>query len=221
MIPRAPLSDQVHERILDSIDSGDLVPGDRLRDAAIASELGVSRTPVREALIRLTREGVLESDMGRGFRVRPLTLEEISEIGAILGTLESLALRRCPDFGTPQIHRLEDLDRRLEQVRGDVRLCLDLEDEWHRLLLEECPNRRLLAFIVELRRIPRRYLSAYLREAGRLSLSTLPHAKLLDALGRRDRETASQIFEHHWRRGVEALCAWVGRGPEPGKQGTP
>jgi DNA-binding GntR family transcriptional regulator len=101
----------------------------------------------------------------------------------------------------------------LEQTRGDVSRCLDLEDEWHHALLEECPNRRLLELLFSLRQIPRRYLAAYMREAGRLSLSTLPHTKILQALKDGGPDSGASVFEQQWRKGVAELVTWTERRP--------
>jgi DNA-binding GntR family transcriptional regulator len=208
-IARTPLRDEVYRHLLDRIHRGELTPGIRIRDTALATQLGVSRTPVREALLRLARDGVLEADMGRGFRLRPLARDEIREVGAILGALEALAFELSPDFPEERLARLAELDRTLEQTRGDVAACLDLEDEWHRVLLAGCPNRRLLELIGGLRQVPRRYLSAYMRAAGRLTLSTAPHGKVLHALRQGDRAGALKVFEHQWRRGIAELEAWI------------
>jgi DNA-binding GntR family transcriptional regulator len=213
MISRAPLRDEVYQRILSQIQRGDLPAGSRVRDIALAGELGVSRTPVREALLRLVREGVLDTALGRGFRVRPLEPAELRNVGEILGALEALALRLSPAPGESRRARLLDLDRRLEQTRGDISRCLDLEDEWHRALLEECPNRRLLDLISTLRQIPRRYLAAYMREAGRLSLSTLPHTKILAALKDGGHDSGASVFEQQWKKGVAELVMWTERRP--------
>jgi DNA-binding GntR family transcriptional regulator len=214
MITRAPLRDEVYRQLLDRIHRGDLPAGARVRDADLATQLGVSRTPVREALLRLVRDGVLDASMGRGFRVRPIDAEEIREVGAVLGALESLALRLLPPPSPERLQHLWEIDRLLEQTRGDASRCLDLEDEWHRTLLEECPNHRLLDLIASLRQVPRRYLAAYMRDAGRLSLSTLPHAKVLQALDERGCDSAAAVFEQQWRRGVAELEAWVARGAD-------
>jgi DNA-binding GntR family transcriptional regulator len=208
-IPRTPLRDEVYRHLLDRIHRGELPPGVRVRDTVLATQLGVSRTPVREALLRLTRDGVLEADMGRGFRLRPLSRDEIREVGAILGALEALAFELSPDFPEERLDRLAEIDRKLEQTRGDVAAGLDLEDEWHRVLLAGCPNRRLLDLIGGLRQVPRRYLSAYMRAAGRLTLSTAPHGKVLHALRQGDRPAALKVFELQWRRGIAELEAWI------------
>jgi DNA-binding GntR family transcriptional regulator len=216
-IARAPLRDEVCRQILDRIHRGDLPAGSRIRDSDLSSQLGVSRTPIREALLHLAREGVLDTTMGQGFRVRPLDAAELREVGDILGSLESLALRLSPPPPPDRLDRLRQVDRRLEETRGDVSRCLDLEDDWHRILLEACPNRRLLELIVSLRHVPRRYLAAYMRDAGRLSLSTLPHQKILQALEKDGCDSAAAVFEQQWRRGVAELEAWVARAHSTGR----
>jgi DNA-binding GntR family transcriptional regulator len=211
MIQRTPLRDEVYRQVLDGIHRGQYLPGARLKDSALAGSLGVSRTPVREALIRLAREGVLDLDVGRGFRVRPLDTTEIGQVGQIIGALEALALELTPEFSGDQLDRLAQIDRQLEHTRGDATLSVDLEDEWHRVLLEHCPNRRLLDLIAGLRQVSRRYLAAYLRDSQRMALSTLPHQKILESLRQGDRAAVGRAFSQQWRKGIEELQAWIGR----------
>jgi DNA-binding GntR family transcriptional regulator len=210
LITRKPLRDEVYRQILERIAQGDLSPGARLRDSDLASQLGVSRTPVREALLRLTREGVLTADMGRGFSVSPLDGAEMRETGVILANLERLALQLSSDVPAERLAELGEIDRRLASVRGDPNRCIDLDEQWHRTLLQGCPNRRLLAMIESLWQVPRRYMRAYLRDAGRVSLSTQHHSRIIEALRRNDHQTAAQRFDHHWQRGIEELSAWIG-----------
>ena len=208
-ITRAPLGDQVYGELTRLLHLGELLPGTRVRDAALAQRLGVSRTPVREALLRMSREGLLDAGAGRGFRVRPLDRAELRDVGAILAELEPLALRLIPDPGPDRLARLEDLIGQMEQSRGEAAPVIELDETWHQVLLEECPNRRLLELIAGLRRVPRRYLHAYLRGAGRLGLSTLHHSRLLAALRAGDRPRAAELLERRWRRGIEEMEAWI------------
>ena len=90
-ITRHSLGDQVYLQLLQRIDRGSLPTGSKLRDATIAAELGVSRTPVREALVRLAREGVLSAEPGRGFRLTPMCTTELRDIGSILAAAGVLA----------------------------------------------------------------------------------------------------------------------------------
>ena len=210
-ITRSPLRDEIYRQVLDRISTGTLAPGTRVKDTHLAGELGVSRTPVREALLQLAREGVLAADMGRGFRVQPLDRVEMEETGAILAALEGLALTLSGDISREQLAQLSELDRELSAIRGDPNRCIELDQQWHRTLIQGCPNTRLLSMISSLWQVPRRYMRAFLRDAGRVSLSTQHHSRIIEALRRNDREAALQRFSHHWQRGIEELSAWIGR----------
>ncbi|HYC30932.1 MAG TPA: GntR family transcriptional regulator [Gemmatimonadales bacterium] len=209
VVTRSPLGDQVYSEVVTLLHRGELLPGTRVRDSAIAERLGVSRTPAREALLRLSREGLLDAGPGRGFRVRPLDRAELRDVGAILAELEPLALRLSPDLAPDRLRRLDELVKQMEQSRGDAGRVIELDETWHQTLLDGCPNRRLLDLIASLRRVPRRYLHAYLREAGRLGLSTLHHTRLLAALRAGDRAGATGLLERRWRRGIEEMEAWI------------
>ncbi len=206
-IARAPLGDQVYLDILQRIQRGSITAGTKVRDSSIAAELGVSRTPVREALQRLAREGLLIADVGRGFHLPPLDSGELRDVGAILIALEPLALDQVPEPGPTTLTRLGDIVRRLEQTRGDIAGCIELDDEFHRVLLQDGPNRRLLSLVGGLRRTIRRYLHHYLERGGRVSLSSLPHARIVDALGEGDRSRARQLLERKWRRGIDEIAS--------------
>jgi DNA-binding GntR family transcriptional regulator len=199
----------VYLDILQRIQRGTIGAGTRIRDSALAAELGVSRTPVREALIRLAREGALDADVGRGFRVSRLDPAELQETGAILAVLEPLALDLVPEFPADLLDRLGAVAHRLEQTRGDIDTCIELDDEWHRTLLAQCPNRRLLGLIETLRQTPRRYLRHYLSQAGRVSLSTVHHTRIAAALARGDRSAARELLERRWRRGLEEVVGAI------------
>ena len=210
MLTRAPLRDQVYLNLLQQLQRGAFAPGARIRDSDVARQLGVSRTPVREALIRLAREGTLQADVGRGFRVQPLATDELKEVGVILVALEPLAFDLVPEFTPGRLDGLTAVARRLEQTRGDIDACIELDDEWHRLLLAGCPNRRLLDIIETLRQTPRRYFRHYLQQAGRLSLSTVHHVRIADALRRGDRAAARALLERRWTKGLEEIVRTLG-----------
>jgi DNA-binding GntR family transcriptional regulator len=204
-IDRTSLAEQVYLQILQRIQLGSIPAGTKLRDTAIATDLGVSRTPVREALLRLSREGLLSAHAGRGFRLTALDSTELREIGSILASLEPLALDQSPELTPQRGDRLAEIVRRLEQTRGDIAGCIELDDEFHRVLLEGCPNRRLLGLVGTLRRSLRRYLHHYLEQGGRVSLSSLQHARITEALRQGDRPAARQLLERKWRRGIEEI----------------
>jgi DNA-binding GntR family transcriptional regulator len=209
LITRKPLRDQAYLAILDRVYRGDLAPGTRVKDTTLASQLGVSRTPVREALLQLSREGVLDADMGRGFRVCRLDPAEMREVGSILGVLEVTALKQSGEIPPLRLNRLSEIDLELSGTRGDVHRVVDLEEEWHHTLLAGCPNRRLREMVTNLWQVPRRYMRAYLRGTGRVSLSTQHHARIVEALRRNDRDTAAARLALYWERGIEELGSWM------------
>lgn len=211
MITRTPLRSQAYQQILDLVHRGELLPGTKVKDSTLASQLGVSRTPVREALLQLAREGVLDADMGRGFSVGRLALREMQETGTILTELEILALRTIAEIPTERFGRLAEVDRELAQIRGSVDRVVSLEEEWHGTLLSDCPNKRLVRIISDLWQVPRRYMRAYLRDSRRISLSTQHHTRVIEALRRNDRDTACERLRHHWERGIEELSRWLER----------
>jgi DNA-binding GntR family transcriptional regulator len=211
VIGRKPLRDQAYQEILDRVHRGDLAPGSRVRDTSLAGQLGISRTPIREALLRLSREGILAAHIGRGFSVCRLDSTEMRESGAILSALEVLALQTSADLPPERLGRLSAIDGELAAVRSDVDRTVGLEEEWHQTLLLGCPNRRLRDMIDNLWQVPRRYIRVYLREAGRVSLSTQHHARIIEALRRKDRLAAAERLAHHWERGIEELGSWLER----------
>jgi DNA-binding GntR family transcriptional regulator len=206
-IQRASLGEQVYLQILQRIQRGLLVPGVKLRDVAIAVELGVSRTPVREAMLRLAREGLLAAEAGRGFRLAPFDPAELREVGSILAALEPLALDQSPEPSGERLDRLAGIVHRLEQTRGDIARCIELDDDFHRVLLEDCPNRRLLDLAGTLRRALRRYLHHYLEQGRRVSLSSLQHSRIAEALRKKDRPAARSLLERKWRRGIDEMVS--------------
>ncbi|HEX2249528.1 MAG TPA: GntR family transcriptional regulator [Gemmatimonadales bacterium] len=211
MITRTPLRDHAYQHILQLVHRGELAPGARVKDVTLAVQLGVSRTPVREALLQLAREGVLNADIGRGFTVRSLDSTEMREAGAILSALEVLALTSSPEIPGERLSRLGEIDRQLVSIRGDADRIVGLEEEWHHTLLIGCPNQRLRGMISTLWQVPRRYMRAYLRDTGRVTLSTQHHARIVEAERRQDRQTAASRLTHYWTRGIEELGSWMER----------
>ena len=209
LIPRRPLRDDVYRELLTRIYRGDLAPGRRVRDTALATELGVSRTPVREALLRLSREGLVECDLGRGFSIRAFSATEAGDIASILSSLECLGLRESDVFPDERLNALDAVNAEMEARKGDPDQCLALNDEWHQTLLEGCSNRRLRDMIVSLKEVARRYVVAYMRDVGRVEMATHDHAAITAALRTGSRVDAERLLAEHWKTGIAELQAWI------------
>lgn len=210
-IPRRPLRDDVYKQLLARIYRGELSPGERVRDTALASELGVSRTPVREALLRLSREGLVESDLGRGFSIRPFSAREAAELASISSALECLGLRETASFPDERLAQLDEINAELEANREDAEQSMLLNDEWHQLLLDGCENQRLLELLATLKEQMRRYTFAYMKDAGRVGHATQDHAAIVESLRAGDRAAAERRLAAHWMGGVAALREWLVR----------
>lgn len=207
-ITRVPLRDQVHDALVDRILREELKPGSRISDTALARELGVSRTPIREALLRLEREGFMEADLGRGFFIRPLSLREVRESYPVLWTLEVLALREGGLPGRERLARLNAVNARLE-AEDDPATRIDLDGEWHRILLEGCGNGYLLGLIGSLKQVIRRYEYAYMQNPGHVPLSTRTHEQIVACLERGDLDSAVPLLEGNWRATRDGLEGWL------------
>lgn len=207
-ITRVPLREQVHRAVVGRILREELPPGSRISDSVMAAELGVSRTPVREALLRLEREGFLEVDVGRGFFVKPLSATEMREVYPILWTLEILALRSQPPLPRSSIAELDRVNAELSGAGDDPERRIDLDVEWHQALLAGCENRRLLEMIASVKAVVRRYEYAYMQNAGFIPVTTRTHDEIARALERGDVEAAVPLLESNWRFGMEEMLHW-------------
>ncbi|HYJ80122.1 MAG TPA: GntR family transcriptional regulator [Longimicrobiaceae bacterium] len=208
-ITRVPLREQVHHAIVGRILREDLAPGSRLSDSVLAGQLGVSRTPVREALLRLEREGFLDVDIGRGFFVKPLLAAEVREVYPILWTLEVLALRTSPPLSRSRLAELTRVNAELAGAGDDPERRIDLDMQWHRTLLGDCGNQRLLEMIAGLKAVIRRYEYAYMQNAGHIPVSTAAHEKIARSVEADDVDTAVPLLEKNWRFGMEEVLQWL------------
>jgi DNA-binding GntR family transcriptional regulator len=210
-IQRSPLRSQLREAILELVEGGQLPPASRVRDTELARRLAVSRTPVREALLDLARDGLLTGTHGRGFRVPALDPAEVRELGQLLGALEALALRLSPPPTPDRLAALERCLDALDAARGDVPRLLALNEAWHLELVAGCGNGRLLARLVPLRRGLRRYVAAFLHEGGSRGLATSGPRRVLAALRTGDTAAAAARLDEQLVSGTAELAAWLER----------
>jgi DNA-binding GntR family transcriptional regulator len=214
---RDNISDSVAAELRHRIVDGRLPAGERINEVHLARQLGVSRTPLREALSRLASEGALTSVPRFGFFVRPLTLEEFEQIYEIRPILDPEALRLAglPDAKT--IEHLEKLNRRLAGMR-DPESAIALDDEWHLLLVDRCPNRVLIELIQNIILRTRRYELALMRETSNVRRATEDHGRILAALRRRDLSAACTALKRNMQTGRAPIVSWLKvRESKPGR----
>ncbi|MGH9947809.1 MAG: GntR family transcriptional regulator [Pyrinomonadaceae bacterium] len=209
MIIRRPLREQIYETLLERIENGSYIPGERLSDVNIATDLSVSRTPAREALLRLESDGVVGADPGYGFAIRPLSVLEIREKYPILSALEALALRISPLPSDQQLEKLNNLNDSMADWNGAVVELVEIDEAWHRALLANCQNRSLIEVIAGIKTTLRRYEVAYMRDSRRKTVSTNHHYQIVISLKEGDLETALDWLDRNWIQTTEELSAWL------------
>lgn len=205
---RANVSESVAAAVRAMIVNGRLGEGERINEVRLSEALGVSRTPLREALNRLQAEGALSSSPGLGYRVLPLTVEEFGQLYDIRPILDPEALRAA---GLPDRKRLESLERlnRAFAAARDPEAAIDLDDRWHMALIEACPNKVLLGMIETIIQRTRRYELALMRESRGVATATGDHEAILAALRQGDLEGACAALKRNMQSGREPIVEWL------------
>jgi DNA-binding GntR family transcriptional regulator len=211
-IHRTPLRQQVRRELLKMVFDGTLPVGERIAERAVAERLGVSRTPVREALMALEEEGIVESRPARGFAPAPLSARDVRETYPLIAALEVLAIRSADPATLPALGaRLRQLADELEAAGDDPRALRRLDDRWHAQLVAPSGNERLRRTLEGLKRVVRRYELAWLDDGERVELSAAQHAAIADALAAGDVEEAARLLELNWRATMNGLLGWLER----------
>lgn len=197
---RPPLAEvayrQVKRRILDNA----FPPGAHVLEVELTAELGMSRTPVREALVRLQNEGLVEIVPRHGVRVLPISSEDMREIYEILGALETTAIELIAERGeTAGLDRLEDAVATMEEALAadDLDAWAEADERFHQALVDMCGNRRLKKIALDFWDQTHRVRALTLRLRPRPKKSTEHHRALVRALRHGDVETAHRI---HWNQ---------------------
>ncbi|MFE5700317.1 GntR family transcriptional regulator [Rhodococcus koreensis] len=208
-IPRGqPLRETVYRRIALNIAEGAFAPGEAITEASISEAFGVSRTPTREALLRLESEGVLVSELARGFTVRPLSAEEAEEIYPIHAALEALAVRSSKTLGSDTYAELTNILDELEQCTEAVERWR-LDSAWHSGLVNASNNSRLISVSRQSRMNISRYELTFMREILARENADHQHRQILAAIHASDLESASELIEQHWMDGMKATVEWL------------
>jgi DNA-binding GntR family transcriptional regulator len=193
------LSEQVYRAVRARIMDGTLAPGTFVREKDLEA-MGVSRTPIREALGRLASEGFLERLPHRGFRVPEESLGSLLELYPIVASLELLAGRLALErFTAADVAELKTVNHRLAEARdrGDVGAMLAQNERFHRLIAERGGNRRLALLLDDLRSQLTRLELWYYSGRDRTQRSIREHEEIIAAIERGDRSRALSLLEQN------------------------
>jgi DNA-binding GntR family transcriptional regulator len=217
-IVRDNISDAVAGELRNMIVDGRLPAGERINEVHLSQQLGVSRTPLREALARLAQEGALRHMARIGYFVRPLTLEEFEQIYDIRPLLDPEALRLA---GLPSRNWLERLRGINDQIRNerDADRIIDLDDEWHLELIADCPNKVLIDLILQFIQRTRRYETALMREHRNVLVAVANHDDIMAAIGRGDLEAGCAALRVNLQTGRAPIVGWLTERERKGTEG--
>ena len=205
---RDNISAVVVTELRNMIVDGRLAAGERINEVHLAQQLGISRTPLREALARLAQEGAIRGVPRIGYFVRPLTLEEFEQIYAIRPLLDPEALRLA---GLPSPERLERLRKINDEISraSDADTIIGLDDDFHFELVATCPNKVLVDLIKQFSQRTRRYELALMRERSNVQHTVEDHERILRALRKGDLEAACAALKQTTLSGRKPIVEWL------------
>ncbi len=194
------LRDQVADALRAALIAGELRPGAVYSAPALAAELGVSATPVREAMLDLAREGLVEAVRNKGFRITEMTDRDLDEFTDIRTLIEVPTVGRVArTVPAEQLERLRPLAQQIvtSAQEHDVLKYLEADHRFHLELLSLAGNRRLVEVVADLRKRSRLYGLGDLDESGRLVASAREHIELLDLIVAGRAEEAEACMRRH------------------------
>lgn len=208
-IPRSLLRDNVYTRLRDAIVDGTLTPGERLHDQQLATWLGVSRTPVREALLRLAQAGLVQASPGRSTIVSTLDARAIHDAQSVVASMHRLAVEQAvPQLGAADLAAMRAANKRFAAAvrRGDAEAAIAADDEFHGIPVRAAANRALEAVLEQytpvLRRLERLRFSSL---GGRESVGL--HDTLVDLCEAGDVEGAAAVSHATWQTLMPLLAS--------------
>ena len=195
-----PLRELVLEAIREAIIDGKLRPRERLMEIQLAEELGVSSTPVREALRKLELEGFIVMVPRKGAYVADLSYKDIADVFEIRAALEGLAAGLAAERITEE--ELEDMGRLLVEkgeaaASGDIERCVEVDTKFHEALYKASRNDRLITILSNLREQIQRFRLTSLSSPGRMRQSFDEHRAIIEMLEARDIAAVRHLATEH------------------------
>jgi DNA-binding GntR family transcriptional regulator len=209
---RKSLGQHVFGTIKQAIIKGEIPPGQRLVESRLAETLGISRTPVREAIHKLEREGFLGKRPRGGFIVQGFDSADIEETFGIRSVLEGYAARLAAIK-----HEKKDLEPLETHIRifqrhldnGEMDALPDINTEFHDMLYALSKSPRLIKMINDLKDQIYRFRQMILRDAGLAGMSNADHLLMLEHIKQRDAQGVEKLVREHLMRGQAAVLTYT------------
>ncbi|NCB92914.1 MAG: GntR family transcriptional regulator [Clostridia bacterium] len=203
-----PLRDVVFNTLRQAILRGELKPGERLMEIALANRLGVSRTPVREAIRMLELEGLVIMIPRKGAQVAQITEQDLNDVLEVRLGLEELAVQfACERITDEEIDALEAAVQEFENAMGedDLSQLAEADVKFHEIIYDSTHNRRLVQIINNIREQMYRYRIEYLKDVESRKTLVKEHYAVWAALKNRDVESAKRHISIHIINQQEAI----------------
>ncbi len=204
-----PLRDVVFNTLRQAILRGELKPGERLMEIQLANKLGVSRTPIREAIRKLELEGLVLMIPRRGAEVAEITEKSLRDVLEVRRALEELSVQlACDRITEEQIEELKVAAKEFERVlkSGDVTAYAEADVKFHDIIYFATDNQRLIALLYNLREQMYRYRVEYLKRSEVHEKLLAEHQYIIEMLESRNREKAVEAVCQHIDNQVEAVA---------------
>lgn len=195
-----PLRDVVFNTLREAILRGDLKPGERLMEIQLASQLGVSRTPIREAIRMLEQEGLAVTMPRKGAEVAKMTLKGMEDVLEIRAALDELASQlACERMTEEQLARLEDKKVIFEKSlkTGNVKAIAEADVNFHDVIYEATGNPKLVNMLNNLREQIYRYRIEYLKNADNYPILIKEHEAIYQSICNRNQDEAKVAIAIH------------------------
>ncbi len=203
-----PLRNVVFNTLRDAILRGDLQPGERLMEIHLAKKLGVSRTPVREAISMLEQEGLAVTYPRRGAQVAKMTVKDLDDVLEIREVLDTLAASlACRNMNSDDINNLAVACADFEKAtRGnDIREVVRTDEAFHNVIYEASGNPRLRAILLNLKGQMYRFRFEYVKDKSNYPFLIKEHKDILEALKTRNEEEVIKHTKKHLVNQMESV----------------
>lgn len=209
-----PLRDVVFNTLREAILKGDLKPGERLMELQLASKLGVSRTPIREAIRMLEQEGLAVTMPRRGAEVAKMTLKDMEDVLEIRDALDELAVRlACDRITGEQLKQLVEVKEAFETSTksGDVKKIADSDVRFHDIIYEATGNPKLVTMLNNLREQVYRYRVECIKDPQNYPTLIAEHEAIVEGVKNRDAASATRAMHAHVENQALAVKAVIQR----------